>query len=115
MNIQLSTLFCLCLAFAIPILVFSTSHPQQQFEEELLDDVDADLNRFVKSDYRQRLSLRPVLYNDHYLLKKAADFEQILKPCNQMPASGRGHEYSDCVRSRMMLMGRRKRRQTNLA
>ncbi|CAF2947597.1 unnamed protein product [Rotaria sp. Silwood2] len=106
MNIQLSTLYCICIVFAIPLLVLSTS--RQEFEENLLDDIDNDLDRFVKSNSQRNQPFRSLIYNDHGVLKKAADFEQILKPCNRMPASGRGHEYADCVRSRMLLMGRRK-------
>lgn len=106
MNIQLSTLFCICIAFAIPLLVLSTS--RQQLEENLIDDIDNDLDRYVKSNYHRYEPLHSLAYKDHGILKKAADFEQILKPCNRMPASGRGHEYADCVRSRMLLMGRRK-------
>jgi hypothetical protein len=108
MNIQLSTLFCICIAFAIPLLVLSIS--KQQLQENIIDDFDNDLNRFEKSPYQRQQPIHSLFYNDHYLLKKAADFEQILKPCNQMPASGRGHDYSDCVRNRMLLMGKRKRR-----
>ncbi|CAF1645659.1 unnamed protein product [Rotaria magnacalcarata] len=103
MNIQLSTLFFICIAFAIPLLALSTS--RQELEETLLDDIGNDLNRYVKSNHQP---FRSLVYKDHGILKKAADFEQILKPCNRMPASGRGNEYADCVRSRMLLMGRRK-------
>ncbi|CAF1432528.1 unnamed protein product [Rotaria sp. Silwood1] len=107
MNIQLSTLYCICIVFAIPLLVLSTS--RQELEEIFTDDIDNDLDRFVKSNtQRNQQPFRSLLYNNHGVLKKAADFEQILKPCNRMPASGRGHEYADCVRSRMLLMGRRK-------
>ncbi|CAF0798792.1 unnamed protein product [Didymodactylos carnosus] len=49
---------------------------------------------------------QPILH----LQKKAADFERIIKPCNQMPLTNRVSEYQDCVRSRMMLLGKRKRR-----
>jgi hypothetical protein len=111
MNIQLSTLFCICIAFAIPLLVLSTS--RQQFEENTIDDADNNLQRLARSNYRQQQPYRSLFYSDHYNAKKAADFEQILRPCNQMPASGRGHDYADCVRSRMLLMGRRKRRQAS--
>jgi hypothetical protein len=106
MNIQLSALFCICIAFAIPLLVLSTS--RQQLQDNILDDVDNDLDRYAKSNYQHQKPYRSSFYNDHSHLKKAADFEQILKPCNQMPVSGRGYEYADCVRSRMLLMGRRK-------
>jgi hypothetical protein len=109
MNTQLSTLFCICIAFAIPLLVLSTS--RQQLQENFIDDIENDLDRFAKSNYPSQQPFHSSFYNDHYLFKKAADFEQILKPCNRMPASGRHHEYADCVRSRMLLMGRRKRRQ----
>jgi len=111
MNIQLSTLFCICIAFTIPLLVLSTSG--QELNENYIADIENDFDRYSKSNYPSQLPYRSLFYNDHYLLKKAADFEQILKPCNRMPASGRGHEYADCVRSRMLLMGRRKRRQAN--
>ena len=94
------------IACAMPLLVLSTS--RQQFEEAILDDVDHDLIRLTKSNYEHRPLYRSLVLNDHQLWKKAADFEQILKPCNQMPASGRGHDYADCVRSRMLLMGKRK-------
>lgn len=106
MNTQWSTLFCICIVFAVPLLVLSTS--RQQIEETLIDDIDNNLDHFVKSNYRRYQPIHSLFYNDHTILKKAADFEQILKPCNRMPASGRGHEYADCVRSRMLLMGRRK-------
>ncbi|CAF4149322.1 unnamed protein product [Rotaria socialis] len=106
MNIQLSTLFFICIACAIPLLALSTS--RQELEETLLDDIDNDLNRYVKSNHHNYQPFRSLVYKDHGILKKAADFEQILKPCNRMPASGRGNEYADCVRSRMLLMGRRK-------
>ena len=110
MNIQLSTLFCICIALAIPLLVLSSS--RQEFDENYIDDIDNDLDRFAKSTYFRQKPQRSSFYTDHYR-KKAADFEQILRPCNQIPATGRGHEYADCVRSRMLLMGRRKRRQAN--
>jgi len=106
MNIQLSALFCICIAFAIPLLVLSTSG--QPLQDNILDDVDNDLDRYAKSNYQRQKPYRSSIYNDHSHLKKATDFEQILKPCNQMPVSGRGYEYADCVRSRMLLMGRRK-------
>ncbi|CAF0855131.1 unnamed protein product [Rotaria sordida] len=106
MNIQLSTLYCICIVFAIPLLVLSRS--REEFDDTLIDDIDNDLDRFVKSNNQRHQPFRSLLYHDHGVLKKAADFEQILKPCNRMPASGRGHEYADCVRSRMLLMGRRK-------
>lgn len=109
MNIQLSILFCICIAFAIPLLVMSTA--RLHLQENFLDDIDTDLNRFAKSSHHQ--AYRTSNYGDHYHLKKAADFEQILRPCYQMPASARGNDYADCVRSRMLLMGRRKRRQAN--
>lgn len=103
MNLQVSTLFCLCIAVAIPVLVLSTS--QYQANDEL-DELD--LQRLAQLNYQRHHPMHRFL-NEHYLYKKAADFEQILRPCNQIPASGRGHEYSDCVRSRMLLMGRRRR------
>jgi hypothetical protein len=111
MNTQLSTLFCICIALAIPLLVLSASKPQLQ--QDMIEDIDNDLDRFAKSNDQRQQPFRSLFYNDHYILKKAADFEQILKPCNRMPASGRGHDYADCVRNRMLLMGKRKRRQTN--
>ena len=113
MNIQLSSLFFLCLAFAIPLLVLSSS--RQHFGENILNDAENYLTRFRKSNHGHQSLFSSAIDNNHYLWKKAADFEEILKPCNQIPASGRGHEYADCVRSRMLLMGRRKRRQANVA
>ncbi|CAF0801184.1 unnamed protein product [Adineta steineri] len=109
MNIQLSTLFCICIGLAIPLLVLSTSRHQEN--EYIKDDIDNDIDRFSKLNY-QRQPIHSII-NDHYFIKRGVDFEQILRPCNQMPASGRGHEYSDCVRSRMLLMGKRKRRETS--
>ena len=109
MHIQLSTLFCLCIAFAIPLLVLSSS--RQQLDADMVENLEQQLDRYAKSASRNQQPSRAQYYNDHYLLKKAANFEQILKPCNQMPASNRGHDYADCVRSRMLLMGRRKRRE----
>jgi hypothetical protein len=108
MNNQLSTIFCICIALVIPLLVLSIS--QQEFQESMINDVDNDLDRVAKSNQK---AYRPAYYNDHHYLKKAADFEQILKPCNQIPASDRGFAYADCVRSRMLLMGKRKRRESN--
>ena len=108
MNIQLSTLFCISIALAIPLLVLSESR-----QESFIDEDNTDFDRFARSNRHHQQPKRLSYYNDHYHRKKAADFEQILRPCNQMPASGRGHEYADCVRSRMLLMGRRKRRQAN--
>jgi len=104
MNIQLSTLFYICIALAIPLLVLSTS--KQEFQDNINDYVDDDFDRFAKSIHHKPQPSS--FYDHHYLWKKAADFEQILRPCNQIPATGRGHEYADCVRSRMLLMGRRK-------
>lgn len=113
MSIQFSILFCVCIALAIPLLVLSTSN--QDIQEEMIENVNNGVNRF------QELNQQPLHVptdNDdisddyHFLFKKAADFKQILGPCNKMPASGRGQEYAECVRSRMLLMGRRKRRQT---
>lgn len=106
MNTQFTTLFYLCIIFIIPFVVLSTSAPD--YIENSNNDVDNNFARLVKSSYH-RYPYRSAYYNDHVHLKKAADFEQILKPCNQMPASGRGNEYTDCVRSRMLLLGRRKR------
>jgi hypothetical protein len=106
MNIQLSTLFCICIVLVIPLLVSSTS--KRDLQENSNDDVDNEFDRFAKSIHRYRQPQRSSIYSDHYQLKKAADFEQILRPCNQIPATGRGQEYADCVRSRMLLMGRRK-------
>lgn len=90
----------------MPLLVFSTS--RQGYDEAMLDDINHDLIESNKFNYEHRPLYRALLLNDHQLWKKSADFEQILKPCNQIPASGRGHEYADCVRSRMLLMGKRK-------
>lgn len=115
MSIQLSTFFCLCLALAIPLLVLSTAN--HDLQEDIASNLDHDINRFAASNQRGQHPSHSFLseddYNnqDRFLFKKAADFEQILKPCNRMPASGRGQEYADCVRNRMLLMGRRKRRQ----
>ncbi|UJR13537.1 hypothetical protein I4U23_000551 [Adineta vaga] len=110
MNIQFSTLFYVCIALTIPLLVLSTS--QHQLNEDHIDGNEFDLDRFAQLNYQRQHPMRPFI-NDHYLFKKAADFEQILRPCNQIPATGRGHEYSDCVRSRMLLMGKRRRRQAS--
>jgi hypothetical protein len=111
MNIQLLTLFCICIAFAIPLVVLSESG--QESKENMIDDVDNDLYRIAKSINEYQYPHRSLSYGDHFKLKKAADFEQILRPCNQLPANGRGQEYANCVRSRMLLMGRRKRRQAS--
>jgi len=117
MSIQCSILFCVCIALAIPLLVLSTSN--QEIQEEMIGNVNNGLHRFQVLNRRNQQPFHSLIYDDessdddHFILKKAADFEQILKPCNRMPASGRGQEYADCVRSRMLLMGRRKRRQTN--
>ncbi|CAF0898262.1 unnamed protein product [Adineta ricciae] len=110
MNIQIATLFYLCLALAMPLLVFSTS--QHHLNGDRIDDNEVDFNRLAQLLYQRQHAIRPLI-NEHYLYKKAADYEQILRPCNQMPAGGRGQEYSDCVRSRMLLMGKRKRRQAS--
>ena len=117
MSIQFATLFCLCLALAIPLLVMSTSN--QEIEEAMRATLNRAINHHENSNHRGHQLLRTFNLDDddnsdeHLLLKKAADFEQILKPCNRMPASGRGQEYADCVRNRMLLMGRRKRRNAN--
>jgi hypothetical protein len=113
MSIQFSTLFCICIALVIPLLVLSTSN--QDFQEEMAENIKNQLDQFADSNHRSQQSLHSLIHDDdynndeHFMLKKAADFEQILKPCNRMPASGRGQEYAECVRSRMLLMGRRKR------
>ncbi len=116
MSIQFSILFCICIVLAIPFLVLSTSN--QEIQEEMIENLNNRLNRFRGSNHQNQQPFHTLIDDgssdeDHYMLKKAADFEQILRPCNRMPASGRGHEYADCVRSRMLLMGRRKRRQIN--
>ncbi|CAF0727098.1 unnamed protein product [Adineta steineri] len=107
-------LFCVCIALAIPLMVFSTSNQEKQ--ENM---IEKGVNMFEELNHHGQQPIHSRIYDDessdniHFMLKKAADFEQILKPCNRMPASGRGQEYADCVRSRMLLMGRRKRRQSN--
>jgi len=117
MSIQFSILFCVCIALAIPLLVLSTSN--QEIQEEMIENVNHGLNRFQGSNHQNQQPFHSLIDDDessdddHFILKKAADFEQILKPCNRMPATGRGQEYADCVRGRMLLMGRRKRRQAN--
>lgn len=111
MSIQFSILFCVCIALAIPLLVLSTSN--QDIQEEMIENVNNGFNRFQGSNQQPLHTLTGDGESNedyHFILKKAADFEQILRPCNRMPASGRGQEYADCVRSRMLLMGRRKRR-----
>jgi hypothetical protein len=108
MKIQFSTLFCVCIVLAIPLLVLSTSN-DEQLEEEMV----SNLRHHDQQPFHAILYDDDVNNRDHFILKKAADLEQILKPCNRMPASGRGHEYADCVRNRMLLMGRRKRRNAN--
>lgn len=92
--------------FIIPFVVLSSA--VEDYQQNSNDAVDNSFARVAKSSYH-RYPYRSAYYNDHFHFKKAADFEQILKPCNQMPASGRGNEYADCVRSRMLLLGRRKR------
>lgn len=111
MSIQFSTVFCVCIAVVIPLLVLSA--PQQ---EQMKQKLDTDLGQLTESEPHNDQTYQSLIdgddmYNDeHLVFRKAADFEQILKPCNRIPASGRGQEYADCVRSRMLLMGRRKRR-----
>ena len=117
MSLQLSAFFCLCMALVIPLLVLSTSN--EDLQEEIASNLNNDINRFAEFNHRGQQPSHHLAYEtdynnqDHFLFKKAADFELILKPCNRMPASGRGKEYADCVRNRMLLMGRRKRRQAN--
>lgn len=115
MSIKFSLLFCLCIALAIPLLVLSTSN--QAIEEEMFENINNGLNRFQESNHHRRQPFQSFIHDDdetdHIVLKKAADFEQILLPCNKMPTTGGGREYADCVRSRMLLMGRRKRRQAS--
>jgi hypothetical protein len=115
MSIQFSILFGVCIALAIPLLVLSA--PTQEAQEEMIEDVNNVLDRLKESNHHNQQPLDSLIHddesndNDHFMLKKAADFEQILKPCNRIPATGRHHEYTDCVRNRMLLMGRRKRSQ----
>lgn len=105
MSIQFSVLICVCIALTVPLLVMSTpnqflgnfNNDMQDYPAELQQPVDSFQNDESNDDH-------------HFVLRKATDFEQILKPCNRMPASGRGQEYADCVRSRMLLMGKRRRR-----
>jgi len=117
MSIQFSLLFCLCIALAIPLLVLSRSN--QEIQEEIFNNVNNGLKRFEASNHQGQQPFHSLTDDDesnenqHFVLKKAADFEQILQPCNKMPTTGGGREYADCVRSRMLLMGRRKRRQAN--
>jgi hypothetical protein len=112
MHLQFSILFCICIALTIPLLALSTS--TQEIQEELIGNAKNRLSRFQGSNQQPFHSFidsdESNDDDDHLIYKKAANFEQILKPCNRMPASGRGQEYADCVRSRMLLMGRRKRR-----
>ena len=111
MSIQFSTVFCVCIAVVIPLLVLSASQ-----QEDMKQNLNTQLGRLTESDQHydqthQSLIDGDDIYNDeHLVFRKAADFEQILKPCNRIPATGRGQQYADCVRSRMLLMGRRKRR-----
>lgn len=111
MHLQFSILFCVCIALTIPLLVLSTS--SQDIQDEMIENAKHRLNRFHGSNQQPFHSFidsdESNDDDDHIMYKKGADFEQILKPCNRMPASGRGQEYADCVRSRMLLMGRRKR------
>ncbi|UJR33740.1 hypothetical protein I4U23_021167 [Adineta vaga] len=115
MSIQISMFFCVCIAVAVPLVVLATSNHQVQ--DYMSENVNDGINRFEESHHRRQQPHQSLIQdddsndNDHFILKKAADFEQILKPCNKLPASGRGQEYADCVRNRMLLMGRRKRRQ----
>ena len=117
MHIQFSIIFGLCIAMTIPYLVSSISN--QDLQDELMENTKNKINRFPGLRHPNQQPFYSFLDSDdsndddHTLFKKAADFEQILRPCNRMPASGRGHEYADCVRSRMLLLGRRKRRQSN--
>ncbi|CAF0753227.1 unnamed protein product [Rotaria sordida] len=116
MNIPNTILFCICIALVIPLLVLSTSNQEIQ---EMMDHVNNEYDLYDDSNRQSRQLFRSPIYknephnNDHFIFKKTADFEEILKPCNRMPATGRGQEYADCVRNRMLLMGRRKRRQTS--
>ena len=99
------------MAVVIPLLVLSASQ-----QEDMKQSLNTQLGRLTESDQHNDQTYQSLIdgddiYNDeHLVFRKAADFEQILKPCNRIPASGRGQEYADCVRSRMLLMGRRKRR-----
>ncbi|CAF1051860.1 unnamed protein product [Didymodactylos carnosus] len=72
----------------------------------ILDDQEEYANMVSYPHTRKLHHTQPVVH----LQKKAADFERIIKPCNQMPLTNRVSEYQDCVRSRMMLLGKRKRR-----
>ncbi|CAF1928350.1 unnamed protein product [Rotaria magnacalcarata] len=112
MSIHNITVFCIFIAMVIPLLAFSTSN------QEIIEDLSNELDRFEEVNRQSRhlfhspLNRNQLYKNEHILLKKTADFQEILKPCNQIPASGRGNNYADCVRQRMLLLGR-KRRQTS--
>ena len=111
MHIQFSILFFVCIALVIPLLVLSSS--TDDLHEAMIENAKNRIKRFQalnRQPYNSFIDSDESNDDDHLLYKKGADFEQILKPCNRMPASGRGQEYADCVRSRMLLMGRRKRR-----
>jgi hypothetical protein len=110
MSIQFSILFGIFIALAIPLLVLSA--PFHEAQEEMIENMNHEINRGEGSNHQSQQPIYSLIHDDetndddHFILKKAADFEQILKPCNRMPASGRGLEYADCVRNRMLLMGR---------
>ena len=110
MSIQFSILLGILIALAMPLLVWSA--PFREAQEEMIENMDKEINRGEGSNYQNQQPIYSLIQDDetndddHFILKKAADFEQILKPCNRMPASGRGLEYTDCVRNRMLLMGR---------
>ena len=97
----------------IPLLALSKSN--QDIIEDLSNELDQyeDANRYSRQLYNSPMHGNQIFKNDHAILKKTADFQEILKPCNQIPASGRGHAYADCVRQRMLLLGRRKRSQAS--
>ena len=117
MHIQSTIIFGIFIALILPLLALSISN--QALQDELIENSKNRLDRFHGLRHTNQQPFYSFLDSDesnedeHTLFKKATDFEQILRPCNRMPASGRGHEYADCVRSRMLLMGRRKRRQSN--
>ena len=109
MNISKSMLFSTCIILVIPLVALSTSNDLAQ---EIIGSIDNKLNQHKESNDQSRRSLhypfhshQPYGYG-HFFLKKAANFEEILKPCNRMPVTGRGHDYANCVRQRMLLMGK---------
>lgn len=113
MTIQNTAFFLIFIAMIVPLLALSTSN--QDIIEDLSNELDQfdEANRYSRQLYQIPSHGNQIYKNDHAILKKTADFQEILKPCNQIPASGRGHAYADCVRQRMLLLGRRKRSQAS--